>query len=89
MMGADDGFLQNTSRVDWMDSGLSSMAVSLLSSVVPSCPPASSESTRLHLVAVTADGRRVYFTTSALRYGQYYGGPTKQVRGDAGDEGVR
>ena len=51
---------------------------------------ASSESTRLHLVAVTADGRRVYFTTSALRYGQYYGGsatpsaPT-QVRGDLGE----
>ena len=34
---------------------------------------ATSESQKLHLLAVTADGRRVYFTTQYLRMPSYYG----------------
>eukprot|EP00798_Chlamydomonas_sp_ICE-L_P007357 gene7357-480_t len=35
---------------------------------------AMSESQKLHLLAVTADGRRVYFSTQNLRMSTYYGG---------------
>lgn len=59
-------------------------------SVPPACAPSSatavSDSSKLHLLAVTADGRRVYFTTlSTLRTPSYQ--PTASAQTGAGGDG--